>query len=96
MIDFADTQSPFFCPCNFLLSVGIHLMADIGVRSWEDSGDAEWIIKLCYMEVMYERKYGKGCEQARMAEVRRLGLIRVLHGSSLDSLSGSLLAIPYT
>jgi hypothetical protein len=93
MIDFADTKSPFFCPCNFLLSVGIHLMADIGERSWEDSMVAADIVKLCYMEVMYERKYGQNSEQARLAALRRVVRVRLLRGPSFDSVSRGLFAL---
>ena len=96
LVEFADPTNPLFCPCNFLLSVGIHLMADTGERSWEDSMLAWCIIKFCYMEVMYDRKYGKGSDQARMAAMRRLGCLHHLGGADVDPLGRDILALSDT
>jgi len=82
MMDWSDPHNPLFCPCNFLLSVSLHLMADVGPDTWLDSFRAAWIIKLCYMEVMHERKYGVGSEQARMVGDCRMAFCRMLRGPS--------------
>jgi hypothetical protein len=96
MIDWSDPHGPLFCPCNFLLSVGIHLTANIDDDTWVAAVWAQDIIKSCYMEVMYERKYGLDSEQARMAACLRLALLDLLHDSDRYTIGRSNISLPNT
>lgn len=96
LTDWADPHGPLFCPRNFLLSCGIHVMANVDVDTWVDALWAADIIKACYMEVTYERKFGAGSREARMAATYRMAVVGACHGSAVYTSGGSYLALQDT
>lgn len=91
-----DPHDSLFSADELLMSVALRLVVDLDVRQIEENLLAVDVVKLCYMEVRFERQFGKNSEQASMVASLRVAVIRLLNYTHSYPVDGSLQPLPHT